>query len=182
MRKTLLPGLLSVLVAIAAPAAAQSSKVTKDPVAGVTNFARVETTIACAGAVKAESIAAIGKMGFVSVINLRLPTEAGADLDAEAAAAKAAGMRYTHIPFDGAMPDTAKVDLFLAAITTPGAEPAFIHCASGNRASMMWLVKRVMVDHWNVDRATQEATDLGLTNPALKQFAVDYINTHRQSR
>jgi hypothetical protein len=42
----------------------------------------------------------------------------------------------------------------------------------------MWMIKRLAVDHWAVDRATEEATALGLTSPALKQFAVDYAQSH----
>ena len=42
---------------------------------------------------------AIKKMGFASVVNLRLASEAGADVEGSAAAAKAANLNYVHIPF-----------------------------------------------------------------------------------
>jgi uncharacterized protein (TIGR01244 family) len=169
-------GVLAAVWLSAAPVGAQ--KVTKETVAGVTNFARVETTVACAGATKAEAVPEIKKMGFASIINLRLPTESGADVDGEAAAAKAAGIRFFSIPFNAQSPDPAVADRFLEAITARGSEPAFIHCAGGNRAAAMWMIKRLAVDHWTVDRATEEATALGLTSPALKQFAVDYAKSH----
>ena len=76
------------------------------------------------------------------------------------------------------MPDPAAADRFLEAITTKGSEPAFIHCAGGNRAAAMWMIKRLTVDHWDADRAAAEATSLGLTSAALKQFAVDYAQSH----
>ena len=38
----------------------------------------------------------------------------------------------------------------------------------------MWLIKRIVVDKWDVDRAMAEAEALGLTNPALKTWAVEY--------
>jgi protein tyrosine phosphatase (PTP) superfamily phosphohydrolase (DUF442 family) len=119
-------------------------------------------------------------MGFASIVNLRLATEEGADLDAEAAAAKNAGIRYYWIPFNGAMPDPAVADKFLDTITAKGNEPAFIHCHTGNRAAAMWMIKRIVVDHWDAERAGQEATALGLTSPALKQFAIDYARTHKR--
>jgi uncharacterized protein (TIGR01244 family) len=169
-------GVLAAAWLCASPAGAQ--KVTKEDVPGVTNFARVETTVACAGATKAEAVPEIKKMGFASIINLRQPTEEGANIDAEAAAAKAAGIRFYAIPFNGQAPDPAVADRFLEAITTKGSEPAFIHCAGGNRAAAMWMIKRLAVDHWSVERATEEATALGLTSPALKQFAVDYAQSH----
>jgi uncharacterized protein (TIGR01244 family) len=118
-------------------------------------------------------------MGFVSVINLRLASEAGAEVEKEGAAAQALGLRYFHVPFDGS-PDPKAAGEFLKAITSPGAEPAFIHCAGGNRAATMWLIKRLAVDHWDVDRATKEAIALGQTNEAIRQFAIDYAKTHTQ--
>ena len=161
-------------------ALADAQQVTKETVPGVTNFVRLETTVACAGATKFEAVPEIKKMGFASIINLRMANEAGADVDAEAAAAKAAGIRFYHIPFNGQSPDPAVADQFVQAITTKGSEPAFIHCAGGNRAAAMWMIKRLAVDHWAVDRATTEATALGLTSPALKQFAVDYSQSHQR--
>lgn len=171
-------GTLATVWLCAVPAGAQ--QVTKENVPGITNLARLETTVACAGATRAEAIPEIKKMGFASVINLRQASEPGADIEAEAAAAKAAGLRFFHIPFNGQTPDPAVADQFLAAITTKGSEPAFIHCSGGNRAAAMWLIKRLVVDRWDVDRATKEATALGLTSPALKQFAADYAQTHKR--
>ncbi len=157
-----------------------AQEVTKESVAGISNFSRLETTVACAGATQAQAIPEIKKMGFASIINLRQAGEPGANIEEEAAAAQAAGIKYFHVPFNGSSPDPAVADRFLAAITTPGAEPAFIHCATGNRAAAMWLIKRVAVDHWDVDRAAAEATSLGLTSPALKQFAIDYAQAHKR--
>jgi uncharacterized protein (TIGR01244 family) len=173
--------LTTILVALgSAVLLTAAQQVTKENVPGVTNFTRLETTVACAGAVKVEAVPEIKKMGFASIINLRQASEPGADIDAEAAAAKVAGIRFYHIPFNGQAPEAAVADKFLDAITTKGSEPAFIHCAGGNRAAAMWLVKRLAVDHWDTDRATVEATALGLTSPALKQFAFDYAQTHKR--
>ena len=40
------------------------------------------------------------------------------------------------------------------------------------------MIKRLVVDGWDADRASTEATALGLTSPALKTFAMDYASTH----
>jgi uncharacterized protein (TIGR01244 family) len=154
--------------------------VTKESVQGIRNFARIGTTVACAGTTSAEAVPELKNMGFASVINLRRSSEAGANVEAEEAAVTAAGLRYFHIPFDSSAPDIKAADRFVEAITSPGSEPAFIHCAGGNRAATMWLIKRLVVDGWELDRATEEATALGMTSPAMKQFAVDYASTHRR--
>jgi protein tyrosine phosphatase (PTP) superfamily phosphohydrolase (DUF442 family) len=108
-------------------AAAASAQVVRQDVPGIRNFAKVESTVACAGAITAGAIPQIKKMGYASIINLRLATEEGADIEGNIAAAKAAGIPYYHIPFSGAKPDPAVVDTFLKTITTPGVQPAFIH-------------------------------------------------------
>jgi len=153
--------------------------VTKESVPGVTNFARLETTIACAGATKPEAVAGLKQMGYASIINLRVATETGADVDAEAAAAKAAGITFIHLPFNAASPDPDLVKNFLNAVTDPKNQPAFVHCASGNRAAALWMIKRMAVDKWDADRAGVEAAALGLTSPTLKTFALDYVQAHK---
>jgi uncharacterized protein (TIGR01244 family) len=115
-------------------------------------------------------------MGFVSIVNLRLASEQGAEVEKEEAAAKAVGLNYFHVPFDG-KPNPQAADQFLKAITSKGAEPAFIHCGGGNRAATMWLIKRLAVDRWEEDRAVKEAMALGQTSAELRQWAIEYAKS-----
>ena len=121
------PGLALLAIAGRLMADAASAQVVRQEVPGIRNFAKIETTVACAGAITPGAITEIKKMGYASIINLRLPTEEGADIEGNMAAAKAAGIPYYHIPFNGAMPDPAAVDTFLKTIAAPGVQPAFIH-------------------------------------------------------
>ncbi|MDO8794264.1 MAG: sulfur transferase domain-containing protein [Vicinamibacterales bacterium] len=155
-----------------------AQQVTKQEVAGIKNFARLETTIACGGSTAPEAIAELRKMGFTSVFNLRMADEPGNDLAGEEAAAKAAGMRFIHIPFDVRKADPAVADQFLAEIAKPGAQPAYIHCAGGGRAAAVWLIKRVLVDKWDLAKATKEAEDLGLAAAVVREYALGYITAH----
>jgi hypothetical protein len=41
------------------------------------------------------------------------------------------------------------------------------------------MIKRVLVDKWDVDKAQKEAESLGLSSAPMKQFAIDYIQTHK---
>ena len=117
----------ALFTAVALMASAPSAQVVKQEVPGIRNFAKVESTVACAGAITPAAIPEIKNMGYASIINLRLATEQGTDIDANIAAAKAAAMPYYHIPFSTAAPDPAVVDTFLKTITAPGVQPAFIH-------------------------------------------------------
>jgi protein tyrosine phosphatase (PTP) superfamily phosphohydrolase (DUF442 family) len=103
------------------------AQVIKETVPGIINYARVESTVACAGAITTGAVAEIKRLGYKSIINLRLASEEGANIEAATAAAKAAGITYIHIPFNAANPDPSVVDTFLKAMRTPGVEPAFIH-------------------------------------------------------
>lgn len=157
----------------------QASKVTKETIPGITNFARLETTVACGGATKAEAVPALKQMGFASIINVREANEPGADIDQESAAAKAVGLNFVNVPFNVASPAPDLVDRFLAAVTKKENTPAYIHCAAGGRAASLWMIKRVQVDGWDEARALEEATALGL-NERLKPFALDYIHSHKR--
>ena len=118
---------LALFTVVGLMATTASAQVVRQEVPGIRNFAKVETTVACAGAITPAAIQEVKKMGYASIINLRLATEQGADIDANIAAAKAATIPYYHIPFSTAAPDPAAVDTFLKTITAPGVQPAFIH-------------------------------------------------------
>ena len=45
---------------------------------------------------------------------------------------------------------------------------------------MLKTIKRVLIDKWEMDRASEEAAQLGLTNQALKTFAFDYIQAYKK--
>ena len=101
--------------------------------------------------VEPSALATLKKEGFVSVINLRLASEPGANVEAEEKAAQAAGLKYIALPFDAAAPDAAIVDRFLAAVATKANQPIFIHCGSANRVGGVWMIKRVLQDGWTIE-------------------------------
>lgn len=172
--------ILTVAVAVSLLASSAYAQVTTPTVAGVRNFAKLESTIACGGATTPEGVAELKKLGYASIVNLREATETGAEVEAEAAAAKDAGVRYVHLPMNGAKPDPAVADTFLKAIVDPANQPVFVHCGSGNRAAALWMIKRMVVDGWDADKAGTEAAALGLRSEALKKFALDYAASRKK--
>jgi hypothetical protein len=44
----------------------------------------------------------------------------------------------------------------------------------------MWLIKRVLVDGWDVNQAVEEATALGLTNEPVKRFVLEQIKARKK--
>jgi uncharacterized protein (TIGR01244 family) len=147
---------------------------------GITNYTKVDAVVACGGATETSALAGLKADGFKTIINLRQPTEQGANIEQNAAAAKELGLNYVNIPVNGQAPDPKAVDQFLATIANKANQPAFVHCASASRVGALWMVKRVLQDGWPVDKATEEAKLIGLRSAPLEQFALKYIEEHKK--
>ena len=148
---------------------------------GITNFSRLDDgTVGFGGATLPSAMTWLKKEGFVSVINLRLATEKGADIDGSRAAAQAARLKYIHLPFDVANPDPQLFHNLKTALDDRANQPFYLHCASANRVGFIWMIKRALEDGWGIDKALEEAEAIGLTNPQLKESAVEYIKSHRK--
>ena len=148
--------------------------------AGITNFTKVDAVVACGGATETAALDGLAKDGFKSVINMRLATEANANIEQNAARAKSLGLNYIHIPFNGQQPDPAVIDQFLAAVSNKANQPAYVHCGSANRVGAVWLAKRVLQDGWTIEKATEEAKFIGLSSAPLEKFALGYIAAHKK--
>jgi len=153
---------------------------TKQERAGIVNFTQVDAVVACGGATETTALDGLAKDGFKTVINLRLATEANANIELNAAHAKSVGLNYVHIPFNSQQPDPKAVDQFLATIANKANQPVYIHCGSANRVGSMWMIKRVLQDGWAVDKATEEAKLIGLRDEPLEKFALSYIDSHKK--
>jgi uncharacterized protein (TIGR01244 family) len=148
--------------------------------AGITNYTKVDAVVACGGATETSALSGLKADGFKTIINLRQPTESGANIEENAAAAKSLGLNYVNIPVNGQAPDPKAVDQFLETIANKANQPAFIHCASASRVGALWMVKRVLQDGWAIDKATEEAKLIGLRSAPLEQFALKYIEEHKK--
>lgn len=167
-------------VLIIAGAVSVAAQVTKQERAGIVNFSRVDAVVACGGATETSALDGLAKDGFKSVINLRLASEANANIELNAAHARSLRLNYIHIPFNAQQPEPRVLDEFLAAIANKANQPAYVHCGSANRVGAVWLVKRVLQDGWTIDKATEEAKLIGLRSEPLEKFALSYIAAHKK--
>jgi protein tyrosine phosphatase (PTP) superfamily phosphohydrolase (DUF442 family) len=77
----------------------------------------------------------------VLIVDLRTPAEGTAE---EAKAAEALGFSYENIPVSSPKVDPAQVDALRALLDGADADTlVVVHCASGNRAGMLWGAMRV---------------------------------------
>jgi uncharacterized protein (TIGR01244 family) len=146
----------------------------------IRNFFRVNEQICTGGQPTMEELEKLKAEGVKSVVNLRRPSEYNAE--EEAAKVKELGLRYFHIPFDTNAPKDEPVDEFLKVMADKSNLPVFIHCTVANRVGGFWLIRRVLVDGWTVEKAEEEAKKIGLTNVKTREFALDYIERHKPSK
>jgi protein tyrosine phosphatase (PTP) superfamily phosphohydrolase (DUF442 family) len=161
----------------AAPAA--GSYPVKQHYPGVVNFTRAAATVACGGATEAATLEALKRDGFRTIVNLRLATESGADLDGHQAEATRLALGHVHIPFNSQNPDSQAMDRFLDVMADASRLPVYVHCLSANRVGAMWLAKRVLQDGCAVELAVAEARTIGLRSPDLEAFALRYVADRR---
>jgi uncharacterized protein (TIGR01244 family) len=143
----------------------------------IRNYLRVNEDFCTAGQPTIEELTALKDDGNVAVLNLRTPEEH--DAAAEQAAVEALGMKYFNIPVAGANADGSQAAEFLALTDDADNRPMFIHCASANRVGAFWMIRRVLRDGWDLERAEAEAEQIGLRAPALREFAHNYIEQNQ---
>lgn len=142
----------------------------------IDKFGWVTDRVATGGQPTLPQIASLANEGFHGIVNLREPSEY--DAAAEEAAARAKHLAYVSIPVNKDLPKPEQVDAFLAALKNTQIFPVFIHCATGNRVAAFWMIRRVIVEKWDLEDAEREAKIVGLKTPVMRDFALDYIRSH----
>jgi uncharacterized protein (TIGR01244 family) len=105
-------------------------------------FRTLDETILVAGQIAPEDLAAAKAQGVTTVINNRPDGEqAGQPTSAEmAAAARAEGLGYVHIPVDQSGFSMEQIEAMTAALAAAGRKLAF--CRSGTRSTYLWSLAR----------------------------------------
>jgi uncharacterized protein (TIGR01244 family) len=116
------------------------------------------------------------KGGIKTVVNLRHDSELEFD---ERAVVEGLGMRYEHLPWNGADELTDAVFDRARELLRTAERPLMLHCASANRVGALWLAFRALDGGLDLDAATAEARMVGLKTPAYLAKATDYVNRRR---
>lgn len=147
---------------------------------GIPRFLKLNDQVWTGGQPWPEHLPKLKEAGVKVVLNLRPHGEH--DGEREAAKVKELGMTYFNIPVSFNEPDELDADDFLK-ITDEQLKngPVFIHCAMGTRVGAFWMIRRVLRDGWEFDKALEEANQIGLRNQArLTEFAKDYIEKKKK--
>ena len=171
---------------IAVLGAAAQTAPPKPAVAGIANFTPIDKNLALGGLITGEGMAELKRRGFKTVINLRKPDEANANIEAEGEAVRAAGMKYITVPFAAGDPyDVAspQVAVFIKAIDDRANWPVFAHSVQSHRPTGLLVIRRVLEEGYTVDKAyaapdTQVLADGSAGSKGMKDFVQKYLQAH----
>lgn len=106
---------------------------------------KVSDKLSITGQPAAQDFPSIARQGFAMVINNRPDGEEAAQpgSDAEAAAARAAGLAYLHLPVTGPTLSSGDIRRFQAALARADG-PVLAHCRSGARSLTLWVLGEVL--------------------------------------
>ncbi len=144
------------------------------------NFLRLNEKYCTGGQPRAEELAELKATGTRAIVNLRRPSEF--EEAAEVAEARRLGLRYYNIPVNSRAPQDEQVEQFLKILKDPENLPVFIHCGSANRVGGFWMIQRVLVDGWSIEKAEAEALRVGMRSQPVKDFARSYIERHTKGQ
>lgn len=165
MRHTILISLLCLSVF-----ACSSQLRTKPALAALPDVSFHQAGRVASGRLEATDIPNIAAAGIETVIDLRDDSETP-DFD-EAAAVRAAGMRYHNLPIHGPQDlTTENVRAFDALLATAGKSPTLIHCASSNRVGALIALRAATLQGMSGDEAVElgKAWGLGSLEPAVRE-------------
>ncbi len=127
----------------------------------MSDIRQVTEDFAVAPQIAPEDMAKAAKMGFVLVINNRPDGEAPDQPDSAtmAAAAKAVGLAYLHVPVLG-RPTTEQVEAVAAAVQEAKG-PVLAFCRSGTRSINTWSLGQAVAGARSRDELIQLGADAG---------------------
>jgi len=149
-------------------------------ITGIPQFLKLTDQVWTGGQPWLEHLPKLKEAGIKVVLNLRPHSEN--DGAREEAEVKELGMSYFNIPIDSRSPDELDADDFLKLTDEQLRNgPVFIHCAVGARVGAFWMIRRVVRDSWQLDKALDEANRIGLRNQTrLIEFAREYIEKKKK--
>lgn len=143
------------LTALLAAATTMGNAAAHEPVPELANAVSPEQGVIAAGRIGPGEITRVRDAGIRHVIDLTPDAETpGFD---EAAAVRAAGLRYSNLPLAGAPDLTRENVLAFDTLLAEAERPVLVHCASGNRVGAMAALRAA----WVEGRSAEEAIAIG---------------------
>lgn len=134
------------------------------------NFHQVNEHLFRGGQPEAGGIARLKSLGVRTIVNLRHEPDL---VQAEAAEAAQAGLRYFSVPMHGlGRPTGEQVARVQSLLLEPGNWPVFVHCKAGSdRTGVMIAYYRIAQAGWSAERAIKEALGFGMMKIEFRKRA-----------
>ncbi len=133
-------------------------------------YRQVAPDLATSGQPREEQLAAIAAAGYEVVINLALHDDPRYSLPDEAAAVRALGLEYVHIPVIFDAPTERDLVAFFQAMDIFKGRRIWLHCAANLRATAFLGLYRQLRDGWTHDEAFELMNDVWEPNPVWAEF------------
>lgn len=143
-------------------------------VPGIGNFHQVNDHIYRGAQPSADGFRNLAKVGVQIVVDLR---EAGERAREEEKLVTAQGMTYVGVPMNGLHAPPAASVLKVLDLLEGSAAPVFVHCMHGaDRTGNVIACYRIEHDHWNNQKALEEARSLGMSRfeKGMQQYILHY--------
>jgi protein tyrosine phosphatase (PTP) superfamily phosphohydrolase (DUF442 family) len=145
-------------------------------------FHRVDENYARGSQPARGGISTLKRLGVKTIVDLRSPYDYSEEVKA---AAEVSGLNYQRVPMSVWNPPTDdEAQKFVSIVSDATNGPFFVFCADGlNRTGEMTAIYRVARDNWTVEKALDEADELGFSPYyyTLRDYVWDYARKFRPS-
>jgi protein tyrosine phosphatase (PTP) superfamily phosphohydrolase (DUF442 family) len=178
----ILIALITLLIAAAGTAFAQSSAPENPGSVKIKNFGQMDDRFFRGGQPKEAEYKQLAVLGVTTIIDLTDDPKSY-----EKPTAEALGMKYVNIPMsDSSYPQSAQIEQFLKLVDDPTTGKFFVHCAGGrHRTGVMGAVYRFNNYHWNFDQVYTEMKKYDFYtrwgHGDMKKFVEDYAVNFQQN-
>ena len=141
-------------------------------VPGIRRFSGVEAKLSGGSMPTTTGLDWLAEKGYKTVLDLREESEITPAFIADVTRR---GMRYVALPITSKTVDADHVSRFLFELSVANTRPLYFFDREGTRASVMWFIRRVSVDHVDPQVARRDAEELGLSEDRFWQAANVYL-------
>jgi uncharacterized protein (TIGR01244 family) len=131
-------------------------------------FHPVTAEITLAGQPQPDDWARLAEDGFDAVINMRSDPERAA---LQARAAQQARLDYIHLNLPAYELEPEHIRQFRDVLYQANNEKILIHCRTGSRVGLVWMLHRVLNEGWSQQAAEAELVEAGYDEDDLDTFA-----------
>ncbi len=131
---------------------------------GIRLFAAIEPKLAGGSLPTPAGLDWLAEKGYKTILDL---CESGDVQTSYASDVTSRGLRYVALPMSLKTVDSRHLDLFSAELSLSEARPLYFCDTTGDRAGVLWYLRRITVDKVDPQDASREAQEMGLRD---KQF------------